>query len=116
MTLPHRKDKAYLAFLGHRLSGLALAVFLPLHFLVLALALENGGELDAFLTFAELPFVKVAEWGLVVLLCLHLLFGLRLLAMELHPWRSRQADRRGWILPSLLLSLIVGGAFLVGVF
>lgn len=116
MNAPHRRDRAYLAFLGHRLSGLGLALFLPLHFLVLALALESGGELDAFLSFAELPYVKAAEWGLVVLLCLHLLFGLRLLALEFHPWKSRQADRRGWILPGFVLSLIVGGVFLAGAF
>lgn len=109
-----RNHRAYWAFLGHRLSGLALAIFLPLHFLVLGLALEDAAALDGFLRFSELPFVKAAEWGLLVLLSLHLIFGSRLLAMEFHPWKSRTADRRGWIMPGVAISILVGVVFLVG--
>lgn len=69
---------------AHRLSGLALAVFLPAHFYVLSRALE----LDAFLAWTEQPAVKAAEWGLVTLLALHLAGGLRVLALEFLPWRD----------------------------
>lgn len=68
----------------HRLSGIALALFLPAHFYVLSRALE----LDAFLAWTEQPLVKFAEWGLVVLLALHLAGGLRVLALEFLPWRD----------------------------
>lgn len=68
----------------HRLSGVALALFLPAHFWVLARALE----LDAFLAWTEQPLVKLAEWGLVTLLALHLAGGLRVLALEFLPWRG----------------------------
>ena len=71
MELPHksmRTHKSYLAFIGHRISGLLLALFLPVHFLVLGLALEGAESMDRFLTLAELPMVKFAEWGLVCLL------------------------------------------------
>ena len=70
--------------LAHRLSGLALAVFLPVHFWVLARALE----LDAFLAWTEQPAVKVVEWGLVTLLALHLAGGVRVLVLEFLPWRD----------------------------
>ena len=33
----------------HRLSGLALAIFLPLHFLALGLAIDGEARLDGFL-------------------------------------------------------------------
>jgi len=69
---------------AHRLSGIALAVFLPVHFWVLSRALE----LDAFLAWTEQPAVKAAEWGLVTLLALHLAGGLRVLALEFLPWRN----------------------------
>jgi fumarate reductase subunit D len=72
-----------LAF-AHRLSGIGLALFLPLHFWVLARALQ----LDAFLAWSEQPMVKFAEWGLVTLLALHLAGGLRVLALEFLPWRD----------------------------
>ncbi|MGH8723033.1 MAG: succinate dehydrogenase [Burkholderiales bacterium] len=70
--------------LAHRLSGVGLALFLPLHFWVLARALQ----LDAFLAWTDQPAVKLAEWGLVTLLALHLAGGLRVLLLEFLPWRD----------------------------
>jgi len=70
----------------HRLSGVALSVFLPLHFWALA----RGLELDAFLRWTEQPLVKFAEWGIVVLLAAHLGGGLRVLAIEFLDWHEWQ--------------------------
>jgi len=107
-----RRHRSYWAFIGHRISGIALALFLPLHFLVLGLALEGAAELDRFLVLAEMPLFKVAEWGLVVLLTVHLFFGLRLLALELLPWRD--GAREGWITAGIGAAVVAGGAFLLG--
>ncbi|MFO1330066.1 MAG: succinate dehydrogenase, cytochrome b556 subunit [Rubrivivax sp.] len=76
---------AWWAFWLHRVSGLLLALFLPLHFLALAQALQGAGGLDRFLAYTEQPLVKVAEWGLVVLLALHAAGGTRLLLIEFGP-------------------------------
>ena len=111
---PHRNHRAWWAFLGHRLSGLALAAFLPFHFLALGLAMERAA-FDAFLDWADMGVVKLAEWGLVVLLALHLFFGARLLVMEFLPWPGGSA-RLGWIVPGVAASLVVGGVFLAGAF
>jgi fumarate reductase subunit D len=70
----------------HRVSGIALALFLPAHFWVLG----QGLEMDGVLRWTEQPLVKVAEWGLVVLLAAHLGGGLRVLALEFLPWRDWQ--------------------------
>ncbi len=110
---PHRNHKAYWAFLGHRLSGLALALFLPFHFLVLATVLDRA-RFDAMLVWTEHPLVKTAEWGLVICLALHMFFGLRLLMIELTPWRDRDPGYGSWILPSIGLSFLVGIGFLAG--
>lgn len=75
----------YLA-LVHRLSGVALAMFLPVHFW----ALGKGLEMDSFLRWTEQPLVKFAEWGLVVLLAAHLGAGLRVLAIEFLDWHEWQ--------------------------
>jgi len=82
----HRKDGLYVAHIIHRVSGLALALFLPLHFYVLGLALTDAAALDGFLQWTDYTIVKVAEAGLVLLLGLHLFGGLRLLALEFLPW------------------------------
>ena len=86
---PERNHPGYWAFVGHRLSGVALAVFLPLHFLMLGLALEGAAALDAMLVLTDQPLVKFAEFGLVFLLAVHFFGGLRLLALELLPWSPR---------------------------
>jgi fumarate reductase subunit D len=87
---PHRNQPGYWAFLLHRVSGLGLALFLPLHFLVLGLAIDNEASLNEFLAWSERPLVKLAEIVLVVLLAAHMTGGLRLLAIEFLPWRDNQ--------------------------
>lgn len=89
MTATAKPDAGYLAALAHRLSGLALAVFLPAHFTMLGLALDETG-FNTALKWAENPLVKLAEWGLVVLLALHLSLGLRVLLLEYTPWRGQR--------------------------
>lgn len=111
-----RRYPDYWAFIGHRLSGVALALFLPVHFHVLGMALHEGERLDALLAFTEIGLVKVAEAVLVLLLSLHLIFGLRLLALEIFPWRSPTSTRESWIGWGAAISLMLGTLYLAGVF
>ena len=87
----HRQPGFWAAVLL-RLSGIALTIFLPLHFLALGTALQGAAALDTFLTATNNPLVKAAEFGLVIALALHLGLGLRILAIEFLPaWRERTA-------------------------
>jgi fumarate reductase subunit D len=88
--LSHRHSVLWAAALVHRLSGLALAIFLPLHFLTLGLAIEGEARFESFLRWSDQPLVKLAESGLVFLLLVHMLGGLRLLVIENLPWRDGQ--------------------------
>ena len=90
MIRPHRRQPLWIAFLVHRLSGLALALFLPVHFYVLGLALRDSARLDGYLALTENPLAKAMEFGLVLLLAVHLFGGLRLLALELLNWTENQ--------------------------
>jgi len=85
-----RAHPLWLAFILHRLSGVGLAVFLPFHFWVLALAMTDPQRLDGFLRLTEAGLVKLAEFGLVFLLAVHMFGGLRLMAMEWLPWSPSQ--------------------------
>ncbi len=102
----------YAAF-AHRLSGVLLAVFLPFHFLALGLAIEGEGRLDGFLAWSDQPLVKIAEWGLVTLLAVHLLAGLRVLALEFLPWRGA---RKAWIAAGGTIAAAIGITFIVSAF
>ena len=86
----HRNSVLWMAALVHRLSGLALAIFLPLHFLALGLAIDGEARLEGFLRWSEQPLVKIAEGGLVFLLMVHMLGGVRLLVIENLDWRDGQ--------------------------
>ena len=74
--------------LVHRLSGIALALFLPLHFW----ALSNALQLDSFLAWTQQPLVKAGEWAIVVALAAHLAGGLRALAIEFLDWHEWQKN------------------------
>ena len=74
----------------HRVSGIALAVFLPLHFWALSGALNGADVLDKFLKVTDTPLVKFAEGGIVVALALHMALGLRVLAIEFLDWHEWQ--------------------------
>ena len=101
-----------LAALVHRLSGIALAIFLPCHFLVLGLALESEAKLDGALAWTDQPLVKVTEIALVALLALHASLGIRVLVLEWLPWRGLRKD---WIAVAVALSLAAGTLALVRV-
>ncbi len=85
-----RAHPLWLAYILHRLSGLGLALFLPFHFWVLALATTDPARLDGFLTLTQAGAVKLAEFGLVFLLAVHMFGGLRLMALEFLPWTPSQ--------------------------
>ncbi|MEW6454112.1 MAG: succinate dehydrogenase, cytochrome b556 subunit [Pseudomonadota bacterium] len=89
MMRASHKQPGFLAAILHRLAGIALAIFLPLHFLALATALNGADALDAFLKATSTPLAKFAEWGIVVALAVHMTLGLRVLAIEFLPWRER---------------------------
>lgn len=87
--LGQRAHANYGAFVVHRVSGLLLALFLPVHFWALGTAIEGEARFDAFLRWSAHPLVKFAEFGLVVLLAAHLAGGVRLLGLEFFGWQPR---------------------------
>lgn len=105
-----RVHPLYFAFLLHRFSGLALAVFLPFHFWLLSLALTRAERMDSLLRLTDLPLVKLAEFGLVFLLALHAFGGLRLMAFERLHWPDRQKTLAAG---AVGLSVLVSGLFLL---
>jgi fumarate reductase subunit D len=107
-----RNDPAYWAFIVHRLSGLLLTLFLPMHFWVLGQALEGAAKLDGFLRWTEQPLVKFAETGLILLLAAHMTGGVRLLMLEFLAWRDWQ---RNLLAAAAGISLAAGLAFALNV-
>ncbi len=98
-------QRGFIAAMLHRLSGIALAVFLPLHFLALATALNGASALDSFLAVTRQPVVAFLEWCIVVALATHMALGLRVLAVEFFDFREKTLAA---------LSACLAAAFAVG--
>ena len=105
-----RNHPAYWAFLVHRLSGVLLSLFIPLHFWALGQALHGEARLESFLRWSDQPLVKFAEMALVLLLAAHLTGGLRLLALEFLAWRDWQ---KGLLAAAAGATLVAGLLFLL---
>lgn len=103
-----RNHASYWAFVVHRVSGVLLAVFLPLHFWALGQSLAGAAAFDQFLAWADQPLVKFAEWGLVVLLTAHLTGGVRLLLIEFAPWSGQ---RKNMVAGGLGIAMAAGLVF-----
>ena len=92
----------------HRISGLALAVFLPVHFLILGLALETDDSFDSFFVWSQHHWVKVSEWALLMCLVVHLMLGVRVVLIVLAEWRG---ERQVWIGAAALFGGVVSAVF-----
>ncbi len=109
MMLVRQTHLLWWAALVHRVSGLVLAIFLPIHFLVLGLAIEGDVVLDQALIWSERLPVKFAEIGLVFLLVVHLAGGLRVLVLEALAWHDWQKTLAGAAIGfSALIALLFG--------
>ena len=108
ILLAHRRHLLWSAFLIHRISGVLLALFLPLHFWILSQALHDPETLNGFLHWTDFWYVKLAEYGLVFLLGAHFFGGLRLMALEALPWSPSQ---KTWAALALALSFIIATLF-----
>jgi fumarate reductase subunit D len=108
-----RGSPLWIAAMIHRLSGLGLAIFLPIHFFVLGLSFHGGAGLERFLRWSDQPAVKLAEAGLIFMLTVHLLGGIRVLVIENLDWHDGQ--KRLAVLAATI-SAVVAFIFLVRVF
>jgi fumarate reductase subunit D len=112
MIRASHRQPGFAAALLHRLAGIALAIFLPIHFLALATALDGAASLDAFLQATSHPTVKISEGAIVVALALHMALGLRVLSIEFLPLRERT---RATVSLCLAAAFAVGLLFLLNV-
>jgi len=109
-NITSRAHPLWLAYILHRVSGVGLALFLPLHFWVLAMAMTDPARLDGFLTLTESSIVKLVEFGLVFGLAVHMFGGLRLMAMEWLPWTPPQKTLAA---AATAVSFLIAGLFLM---
>ena len=95
----------------HRLSGLALFLFLPYLLWLLQASLSSPASFERYRAVLANPFAKLILIGLLWAFLHHLLAGLRFLALDLH-WGTElaaaRASSRLVLIGALALTLVLG--------
>jgi succinate dehydrogenase / fumarate reductase, cytochrome b subunit len=103
------------AFVFHRVSGLALIAYLPLHIWVMHYLRHGPKDFDASMAFLNQPIFKLAEWALFGAIIYHSMNGLRIVAVDLGIADRLPAQKKWFwavIAVALVASLLVGVGFL----
>lgn len=104
----YRMRTGMLAWIFHRLSGLALVGYLVLHVWGLK-AITNRDAYNALITSYHAPVFKVGEFLLLCAVVYHALNGLRIVLIDFVGWSPNQ-KRLFWTLGAVAVVLIgVGG-------
>jgi succinate dehydrogenase / fumarate reductase, cytochrome b subunit len=101
---PYRMRTGTWAFVLHRLSGLGLLAYLPLHIWVTGSLVGRTGEFDRYMAFLDRPLFHFLEWGLFGVVLYHALNGLRVIALDAGWWAGLPGQKR------LFWALIGAGA------
>jgi succinate dehydrogenase / fumarate reductase cytochrome b subunit len=98
------------AWVGHRLTGLALVayVFLHLSFISTASMAEGGADFDALMEVTSQPLFVAMDFLLVIVVIYHAMNGLRVVLFDLGIGIRRQ-KLVFWITMAIAAVLIVGG-------
>lgn len=71
-----------LSFIGQRVTGIALVLYLVLHLFSLHKVLVSGQEFRNMMAAYDTPLFHVAEWLLLVAVLFHMFNGLRIIVAD----------------------------------
>ncbi len=87
----YRWHPGFVAWLLHRLSGVALAGYLILHLWVLHHLAKGPEEFNALMAAFSSPFLKIMEIGLLGVVAYHTINGLRVVLMDYGPMAEKNS-------------------------
>ena len=97
------------AWMAHRLSGVAIVVYLILHVWGLR-ALSNREAFNELITAYHAPLYKLGEFLLLAAVAYHALNGLRIVLIDFMGW-SPQHRKLFWTLGAVAALIIVVGGY-----
>ncbi len=98
------------AWLLHRLTGVALTVYLLPHFISIASARRGPEVFNAILATYTAPIYKIAEFILIMAVAFHTFNGLRVIAVDFFNLSSRQ-KLLFWVVMSACAAVLVVTSF-----
>ena len=105
----YRGGVGMLAWVLHRLSGLALSAYLLLHLYDLRAAQRGAADFTEALAVFRTPFWKVMDLLLLAAVAYHMLNGIRLLAFDA-GWGIRNQRQLFWIAFVLTIGIFLFSA------
>lgn len=101
------------AFYLHRLSGIGIALFLPLHILDIAVFAYLPEKFDQLHAIYGTPLMRVFECGLLFALLFHALNGLRIIAVDFFDWSTNTSARILRVQTWIVLGVTAWGSLLI---
>lgn len=95
----------------HRLSGLFLALMIPVFLFILSLSLHSRHSFELVQSYFHYPLIKFAVWGTLSILIYHLLAGVRHMIMDLGFGESvcvAKASSYGLLALAIIVSAAMG--------
>jgi succinate dehydrogenase / fumarate reductase, cytochrome b subunit len=109
----YRAREGYWAWLLHRVSGVAILLFLFVHILDTALVGFGPEAYESFVFVYRLPVFRVMEVALAAAVLYHGINGLRIIVMDFVDEASRAQRQLWYVAWAVFLVLFVPTAFLM---
>jgi len=100
------------AWVGHRLTGLALVAYVFLHLSFLTTASLGSGDFDSLMATTSKPLFIAMDFMLVILVIYHAMNGARVVLFDLGIGIRRQ-KLVFWVTMAIAAVLIVGGLWAI---
>ncbi len=106
---PYKIRVGMFAWLAHRLSGLAIVVYITLHIWGLR-SLSNRDAFNHLIASYHAPIFKVGEFLLLCAVAYHAMNGLRIVLIDFMGW-SPHHRKLFWTLGAVTALIIIVGGF-----
>lgn len=103
----YRWHWGFIAWLFHRLTGVALAAYLVLHLWVLSNLARGPEAFDGIMATFSNPFTRILEIGLLGIVVIHTINGLRIVLMDYGPMAEKESYVKYLAITFLVIAVIV---------
>lgn len=107
----YRGREGMWSWVAHRITGVAVFLFLFVHVLDTALVRVDPATYDAVIETYKTPIVNVLEVGLVGAVLFHALNGLRIILVDFWSKGPKYHRAMLWTIMALWLALMVPGSY-----
>lgn len=107
----YRGREGMWSWVAHRITGVAVYLFLLVHVLDTALVRVDANMYDAVIASYKTPIVNLLEVGLVAAVLYHALNGIRVILVDFWSKGPRYQRAMLWVVMAVWLVLMVPGSY-----